>query len=119
MGKNIGVEKYLYDTLESIAAIREFSADIKDAHELSKRHLERSAIERKFEIIGEALKNAENVDRKTKLPIRNIKKIKDTRNIIVHDYDGINYRIIWNVIELHLDELEADVKNILSGNHSG
>ena len=112
MGKHVGIEKYLYDILESISAIREFSASIKDAYELSIKPLERSAIERKFEIIGEALKNAQNIDRK--IPIRNIKKIKDTRNIIVHDYDGINYRIIWNIIEVHLDDLEADVKQLLT-----
>lgn len=53
---NAGVEKYLYDILKSISAIREFSKDITDAFDLSRKHLQRSAIERKFEIIGEALK---------------------------------------------------------------
>lgn len=48
------------------------------------------------------------------LPITDSKKIKATRNIIVHDYDGINYRIIWNVINDHLPELEKEVKAILN-----
>ena len=108
---NKNIEKYLYDILESISAIRQFSVGMKDYSDLVKKHLERSAIERKFEIIGEALRKAENIDRK--IAIRNIKEIKDTRNIIVHDYDGINYRIIWNVIKIHLNDLEEDVRMLL------
>ena len=113
MGKELFIEKYLYDILESIHAIRTFSQGISDSNDLRKKHLERSAIERKIEIIGEALKNAESIQ--GNISIRNLKKIKDTRNIIAHDYDGINYKIIWSIIQNNLDELEEDVNILLSG----
>jgi uncharacterized protein with HEPN domain len=74
----------------------------------------RSAIERKFEIIGEAL----NRLRKTRpelLPrIREQRSIISFRNILVHGYDRIDDEIVWGIIEEDLANLLADVEQLLS-----
>jgi uncharacterized protein with HEPN domain len=63
-------------------------------------------------VIGEAV--ARIVKIKPGLPITNLIKIKDARNIIVHDYDGVNYKIIWNIIQVHLPILKSEATQILN-----
>ena len=64
----------------------------------------RSAIERKFEIIGEALTRIRNV-RADLLPrIREHRTIVSFRNILVHGYDRIDDRIVWGIIDEDVDQ---------------
>ena len=59
------------------------------------------AVTRNFEILGEACKY---ISEKTKLqnPLIEWRKIGDFRNILIHDYFGINYEIMWKIIEEEL-----------------
>lgn len=59
------------------------------------------AVTRNFEILGEACKY---ISDKTKLQNSLIewRKIGDFRNILIHDYFGINYEIMWKIIEEEL-----------------
>ena len=41
-------------------------------------------------------------------------RIKRTRNIIAHDYFGVNLSIVWEIITEWLDELEEGVNQILN-----
>lgn len=70
----------------------------------------REAVERNFEIIGEAT---------TRLP-ESFKRdhefiewriIKDFRNFIIHEYFGMNNRIVWGTIQL-LPELLEKIKSL-------
>jgi uncharacterized protein with HEPN domain len=40
--------------------------------------------------------------------------VKDFRNIIVHDYFGIDDTIVWDIIHLNLDQLEKEIVVILA-----
>jgi len=62
------------------------------------------AVVRNFEIIGEAA-NRIDPDFRTKNPEIEWKRIRGFRNRIVHDYFGIDYEIVWEIIENNLDEL--------------
>lgn len=62
------------------------------------------AVVRNFEIIGEAA-NRIDFDFRTKNPEIEWKRIRGFRNRIVHDYFGIDYEIVWEIIENNLDEL--------------
>ena len=57
-----------------------------------------SAVIREFEIIGEAVsKLPEHI--KTGNPDIHWQDIKDFRNILVHEYFGVDLEIVWNVVK--------------------
>lgn len=98
----------LYDIRQAIAAIYSFTEEISFA-EYEQNELIRSAVERKFEIIGEALNRLKREQPELLETIRNYRKIVSFRNILIHAYDSIDNRIVWDVIQNDLDKLLEDV----------
>jgi len=105
-------ELLLNDILESISKIKEYTRDftfnkfIEDEKTLD-------AVVRNFEIIGEAA-NRLPEEYKDKHPQINWFRIRGFRNRIVHDYMGIDYNIVWTIIEKDLNQLEKDIQKILN-----
>jgi uncharacterized protein with HEPN domain len=62
------------------------------------------AVIRNFEIIGEAA-NRIDPDFKIRNPEIEWKRVRGFRNRIVHDYFGIDYEIVWSIIQDDLDNL--------------
>ncbi len=62
------------------------------------------AVVRNFEIIGEAANRIDS-DFKIKNPEIDWKRLRGFRNRIVHDYFGIDYEIVWTIIEEYLNDL--------------
>lgn len=62
--------------------------------------------------IGELVKN---ISKETMKKYSNIEwnMIKGLRNRIVHDYDGINLKSIWFVLENDLEQLKEDIQKII------
>lgn len=102
----------LHDILHATRAIKTFTAGLKfdDYHS---SELLRSAVERKFEIVGEALNRIKREDPALLLQIRNFREMISFRNILVHGYDTIDDRIVWGVIEEDLNALIQDVAVLL------
>jgi uncharacterized protein with HEPN domain len=73
--------------------------------------LVKSAVERKLEIIGEAINRVFKLD--ASLPITSYKKIIATRNFIIHDYDFVDDSQVWSIIEKHLPVLKQEVEELL------
>lgn len=73
------------------------------------------AIIRSLEIIGEA-SNKVDPDFKSMYPHIEWRKMSGTRNRLIHDYFGIDYDIVWDIIISKLPDLRNDVEDILSGN---
>ena len=71
------------------------------------------AVIRNFEVIGEASKYI-SAEIKSKHPLIEWRKIGDFRNILIHDYFGINYDIMWNIIQNELPG-QLDFLEQLSG----
>jgi uncharacterized protein with HEPN domain len=105
-------EAFLWDVREAAARIREFVGDL-DFDGFSRNALVRAAVERQFEIIGEAL------NRLSRLVPRSVEQIPDSariiafRNILTHGYAVLDHSIVWSVIEKHLPELEKAVAALL------
>lgn len=72
----------------------------------------RHAVERNFEIIGEASTRL-STNFKTLHPHIEWRIIKDFRNFIIHDYFGINHQIVWDTIQLRLPALLLSIKSLL------
>ena len=72
----------------------------------------RSAVERKFEIIGEALRRVRDEEPEVSQAIRFGPDIIGMRNRLIHGYDAVDEEIVWETIDLHLPELLADVDSL-------
>lgn len=70
------------------------------------------AVVRNFEIIGEA---ANRIDEDFKKKHNHIEwnRIRGFRNRIVHDYFGIDYQIVWDIIQNYLDDLILNLKSLI------
>lgn len=69
------------------------------------------AVIRNFEIIGEAANRIPDEIREKYHDV-NWFRIRGFRNRIVHDYMGIDYSIVWNIIQNDLDTLESEISKI-------
>ena len=72
-----------------------------------------AAVERKFEIIGEALSRLARVDAEILSEIRNYRSIISFRNILAHGYDSVEDRVVWGIIEHDLSQLRSDAAGFL------
>ena len=69
------------------------------------------AVIRNFEIIGEAANRIPDEIR-DKFQLVNWHRIRGFRNRIVHDYMGIDYEIVWEIIDKDLEELQNKIQVI-------
>jgi uncharacterized protein with HEPN domain len=90
--------KLLEDIRDSAAFIREATQG-KTLEDYRRERLLRQAIERNFEIIGEAANRLAQHDPETAGRITKHRQIVDFRNVLTHGYDLIDHRIVWSTIE--------------------
>jgi len=69
----------------------------------------RSAVERQFSIIGEALSRLDKDSPDVAAAIPDHGRIIAFRNILIHGYAAVDDRIVWGVIENHLASLRNAV----------
>jgi uncharacterized protein with HEPN domain len=74
-------------------------------------NLKRAAV-RSLEIIGEASKKVPDEFRK-RHPEIDWKNMAGMRDVLIHDYLGVNYEIVWDVIVNHIPELRDKVAVLL------
>lgn len=99
---------WLHDIRAAAEAIQLFTSG-KTFQEFRENELLRSAIERKFEIIGEALNRIKKEYPEELMKIRNHRDIISFRNILIHGYDMIDDVIVWNIIEEDIEPLLEDI----------
>ena len=76
----------------------------------SNRMLKR-AIEREYEIIGEALNRITKID--PDIEISDIRKIISLRNRVIHGYDIVDDTIIWGIIVKYMPILKKEIYDLL------
>jgi uncharacterized protein with HEPN domain len=103
---------FLKDIHTHSKKIRTYTKDL-SMQEFFKDSKTYDAVMRNIQIIGEAIKHLPADVRKR---YENIdwKKAAGLRDIVVHEYFGINKDIIWDVIQNKIPELEREVKSILN-----
>ena len=75
------------------------------------------AFVRSLEIIGEAVKGIDDT-LKNKHPEINWKEIAGMRDKLIHHYFGVDYNLVWDVIENKIDKLKSDLEHIKKQNPS-
>ena len=73
----------------------------------------RPAVERYFEIIGEGLVRLRTSDPDTLGLIPEHRQIIAFRNVLIHGYDAIDHRRVWDAIENHLPALHQAVLSLI------
>ena len=108
------VEKHVLDILAAARDIQQFVGSMSfDEYHANK--LVKAAVERKFEIIGEALNRIIRMSPGTAKAIREHEKIVAFRNFVIHGYDVVSDPIVWDVIENKLPLLIEDVEKLGEG----
>lgn len=105
------VRLYLADIDEAIAAIEDYTAGL-DYETFAGDRKTYSATLREFIVIGEAIANIPDEIKKA-VPTIEWRLIKDFRNFIVHEYFGVDARIVWDAVRQELPLLKIEVDRLL------
>ncbi len=103
---------YLEDILEAINRIEEYTRSL-SFEEFAKNNLVIDAVVRNLEIIGEACRSLPEEIRQ-KNPDIEWRKIIGLRNILIHQYFGIDIDILWDIVKKKLPDLKLKIKRILA-----
>jgi uncharacterized protein with HEPN domain len=109
--------QYLYDIGHAIGLIRQFT-NSKSLEDYLTDPMLRSAVERQFEIIGEALNQAWRVEPDLAGRISSGRQIIAFRNRLIHGYATVADDAVWGIIEGYLPGLEHDVAALLPKENS-
>ena len=100
--KHILVELEFLDSRSSGMSLQEFLKD----------EVKTRAFSRSLEIIGEASKNLPDEFRKNHTEI-DWKAVSGMRDRLIHHYFGVDYEIVWDVVENEVPKLKGQIESIL------
>jgi uncharacterized protein with HEPN domain len=106
------VAKRLFDGLQAARRIRGFT-DRLDFGQFEKSELVRSAVERQFEIIGEALGKAAGMDPSLMGKMPDLPRIVGLRNRLIHGYDSVDDELIWDIVQTRILPLIERLETLL------
>lgn len=108
--------KWLYDIKIAIEEIDGyFLKEPKDFFSYRQNLMLKRAVERDFEIIGEAMNRILTRDSSFLLKITNAKSIVGLRNQVIHAYDSISDENIWSILTNHLPKLKKEIDELIIG----
>lgn len=105
------VKKYFYDINEAIASIFNYIGDKRDFNCYTENKMLRRAVEREFEIIGEAMNRISKIE--PEIAISHKAQIIAMRNRVIHGYDKIDDGIIWGAIVRYLPALQHEIETLM------
>lgn len=97
---------------EAIRGIDHHLSSCVSYNDYERNYTVKRAVEREFEIIGEALTRLTKLQ--SEVQISSKRRIIDFRNLLIHGYDGIDDVQVWAVIKNHLPILKNEVASLLS-----
>ncbi|MCI5210684.1 MAG: DUF86 domain-containing protein [Candidatus Electrothrix sp. ATG2] len=100
------------DALTACELIVQFTLDMEE-DEYTADLKTQSAVERQFEIIGEALNRIKKIDPGLLDRVDNWREIIGFRNVIAHGYDVIENEIVWGSVKENIPVLLAQLQRIL------
>ena len=103
MSKGREIADYLNDIRNAIAEVEEFTLGM-DYESFAADKKTVNAVIRSLEVLGEATKHIPESFRKkhSEIPWTNMAGMRD---VLIHDYMGVDLRTVWNVVRKRLPEL--------------
>lgn len=101
---------YVVNIVESIQRIEQYTKEGKETFLASM--MIQDAVIRNFEIIGEAVKHLSTQFKET-YPDVPWRRISGLRDVLIHDYMGVDTEEIWNIVERDLLSLKQQIESIL------
>jgi uncharacterized protein with HEPN domain len=101
---------YIEDILDSIAKIEQYTCATDEQEFLANTQLQ-DAVLRRLEIMGEAVKNIPQAFR-DKYPNIPWRKIAGLRDVLIHEYFGVNVRRAWKVAKQDIFYLKSKLQKV-------
>ncbi len=105
------VAKHFLDALQACEAVAQFTRG-KNIEQYCNDLMLRSAVERQFEILGEAFARLDKIDSTYRDQCSEIGKVIGMRNRIIHGYDSVDDTIVWDAVSNHLPSLLIWLKSL-------
>lgn len=102
---------YMSDIVESINRIHTYIQGV-DYDSFSSNQMLMDAVIRNLEVIGEASKNLPEEIR-VQYPMAPWRKMIGLRNILIHEYFGVDSEIVWQIITVNLSETKQVIEQII------
>lgn len=106
------IKKYLHDVRRATYLLEAFTSE-KTFADYEADAMFRAAVEREFEIKGEAMSRLAALDEATASRITNYQRIISFRNVLIHGYADVDNRLVWGVLEANLPTLANEVDALL------
>lgn len=104
---------YLWDARTAAVLVQDFIEGLSEATYRSDE-LHKSAVERQFEIVGEALNNLRKADPETAARIPDLPRIIGMRNILAHAYAVIDDAVVWDAATARIPALIDAIDRLLT-----
>lgn len=109
--------KWLYDVKLAINEINTYFKEDISFDEYTSNIMLKRAVERDFEIIGEAINRILKKDSDFENKISQARNIIGFRNLIIHAYDSISDENVWSILIEHLPQLENEINRLINENN--
>lgn len=101
---------YIKHMLDAFDTIEEYSANI-TIEQFANNRLIQDGVIRQLEIIGEAAKRVSQIYR-DQYPNIPWAKMAGMRDKLIHDYEEVDYELVWQTIQVHLPQVKQDLLTI-------
>jgi uncharacterized protein with HEPN domain len=103
---------YMRAAYDCIQSIDEYIAGY-DLEQFLKDKKTQDAVIRNLEVLGQTVKDFGIDDLKQDYPALPWSQVAGMRNIIAHEYLGLDMHIIWETVRNHLDPIKSAIQDLL------